>query len=43
MAAKTQRVEVTLETLLESIDLAENIAQKTLRIGAPRHAPEALE
>jgi serine/threonine-protein kinase RsbW len=28
MAAKTQRLEVTLDTLLESVDLAENIVQR---------------
>ena len=28
MAAKTQRIEVTLETLLESVDLAESISMR---------------
>jgi serine/threonine-protein kinase RsbW len=28
MAAKTQRLEITLDTLLESVDLAENIVQR---------------
>ncbi len=28
MSAKTQRIEVTLETLLESVDLAESISMR---------------
>ena len=28
MAAKTQRIQVTLETLLESVDLAESITMR---------------